>query len=104
MTLVIPRGQTAQPEPRDGPVGAPRQRAGRGPAAAQPGPRSGPAGAPRRPNTREARWQPRAIGLPSDKPLRVIDATPARHQGGGTSPGRQERHRGRLVRHRVIKT
>lgn len=36
MTLVIPRGQTAQPEPRDGPVGAPqRRRAGQGPAAAQ---------------------------------------------------------------------
>ena len=43
MTLVIPRGQTAQPEPRGGPTGTP-QRAGRGPrrhsrdpAAAQPG-------------------------------------------------------------------
>lgn len=78
MTLVIPRGQTAQP----------------GPAAAQPGlcgslawaPRR--AGrAPRRPNTREARWQPRAIGLPSDKPLRAIDATPARHQGGRSVTG-----------------
>lgn len=96
----------------DGPAGTP-QRAGRGPrrhsrdpAAAQLGLRSddGPAGAPRRPNTREARWQPRAIGLPSDKPLRAIDATPARHQGGGTSPGRQERHRGRLERHRAIRT
>lgn len=30
MTLVIPRGQTAQPEPRGGPTGTP-QRAGRGP-------------------------------------------------------------------------
>ena len=89
MTLVIPRGQTAQPEPRDGPVGAPRQRAGRGSAAAQLGLRSddGPARAPRRPNTREARWQPRAIGLPSDKPLRAIDTTPARHQGGRSVTG-----------------
>lgn len=46
MTLVIPRGQTAQPEPRGGPTGTP-QRAGRGPrrpsrdpAAAQLGLRS----------------------------------------------------------------
>lgn len=41
MTLVIPRGQTAQPEPRGGPVGAPRQ-------AGRPGLRSGPVGAPQR--------------------------------------------------------
>lgn len=85
MTLVIPRGQAAQPGPRGG--------ASRGPAAAQPGLCDSPAGAPRRPNTREARWQPRAIGLPSDKPLRAIDAAPERHRGGksvtgsgGTSP------------------
>lgn len=39
MTLVIPRGQTAQPGLRGGPTGTP-QRAGRGPAAAQLGLRS----------------------------------------------------------------
>lgn len=90
MTLVIPRGQTAQPGPAVGASRAP-QRPSRDSAAAWPGLRGGPAGTPRRPNTREARWQPRAIGLPSDKPLRVIDATP-------------ERHRGWLERHRVIRT
>lgn len=49
MTLVIPRGQTAQPGPRSGgkpglrsgPAGTLRQ-PGLGPAAAQPGPRGDP--------------------------------------------------------------
>ena len=50
MTLVIPRGQTAQPGPRGGQAGAP-QRAGRGPrrpswgsaaTTGRPGPHGGP--------------------------------------------------------------
>lgn len=87
MTLVIPRGQTAQPEPRGGPSWDP--------AAAQLGLRSddGPARAPRRPNTREARWQPRPSGFrvtsrfeQSIQPQSVTGAA-GRHQGDRSVTG-----------------
>lgn len=94
MTLVIPRGQTAQPEPRGG---------------GQPGPRSGPAGTLRQPGLGSAAGRPGLRGGPiqekpdgnrgpsgfrvtsrfkqSMQPQRVTRAAGTSPGAAGTSPG-----------------
>lgn len=116
MTLVIPRGQTAQPGPRGGQAGTPR-RPSWGSAAAQLGLRGGPAGASRRPaGGRGGPIQEKPDGNRGPSGFRVTSRFEQSMQprsvtrAAGTSPGRQSaagaagRHRGRLERHRVIKT
>lgn len=96
MTLVIPRGQTAQPEPRDGPVGAPRQRAGRDPAAAQlglrsddgqPGPRGDPIQEKPDGNRGPSGFRVTSRFKQSMQPQRVTRAAGTSPGAASTSPG-----------------
>ena len=85
MTLVIPRGQTAQPGPRSGPAGTLRQ-PGLGSAAGRPRPRGGPIQEKPDGNRGPSGFRVTSRFEQSIQPQSVTGAA-GRHQGGRSVTG-----------------